>query len=108
MTSSARAQDENLVRSWGFSTVFTWRDEPEPDSHNLTHPYVYRRDTYYPPHSHNGLTTHLIRHGTLTIAFPKDGGAKKMYGPGSRIDVDAGQLHEVWIGYEGCEYVIGE
>ncbi|EAS36990.3 uncharacterized protein CIMG_02344 [Coccidioides immitis RS] len=93
MTSSARAQDENLVRSWGFSTVFTWRDEP---------------DTYYPPHSHNGLTTHLIRHGTLTIAFPKDGGAKKMYGPGSRIDVDAGQLHEVWIGYEGCEYVIGE
>lgn len=27
---------------------------------------------------------------------------------GARIDVDAGRVHEVWMGGEGCEYVIGE
>ena len=27
---------------------------------------------------------------------------------GDRIDVDAGKVHEVWIGPEGCTYVIGE
>lgn len=30
------------------------------------------------------------------------------YGVGDRIDVDAGKIHEVWIGLEGCTYVIGE
>jgi len=27
---------------------------------------------------------------------------------GDRVDVDAGKVHEVWMGGEGCEYVIGE
>jgi hypothetical protein len=33
---------------------------------------------------------------------------KETFGVGSRVDVPAGKLHEVWIGDEGCEYVIGE
>lgn len=63
----------------------------------------------YPPHSHAGLTTHLILSGELTIAYPDDQSpVKKTYGVGERVDVDAGKVHEVWIGKGGCTYVIGE
>ncbi|KAK3310744.1 uncharacterized protein B0T15DRAFT_519294 [Chaetomium strumarium] len=96
MTSQKEAEAE--VRSWGFSHVFTWTDGA---------------NAYYPPHSHAGLTTHVILKGQLTIAYPQDGDAqhremKTTYGVGDRIDVDAGRVHEVWIGREGCTYVIGE
>ena len=64
---------------------------------------------HYPPHSHRCLTTHLIRHGTLTITFPQDERPKReTFGIGERVDVEAGRIHEVWMGEEGCEYVIGE
>lgn len=67
------------------------------------------RDAYYSPHTHGGLTTHLVLDGELTISFPEDERPeKKTYGVGDRIDVEAGRLHEVWIGESGCTYVIGE
>jgi hypothetical protein len=67
------------------------------------------RKAHYPPHSHNGVTTHLIRRGSLTIMYPQDENpTKETFGVGARIDVPAGKLHEVWMGDEGCEYVIGE
>ncbi|KAL2140723.1 hypothetical protein VTI28DRAFT_3316 [Corynascus sepedonium] len=89
---------EAEVRSWGFSHVFTWTDGPY---------------AHYSPHSHPGLTTHVILRGELTIAYPEDEdveqrGKKSTYGVGDRIDVDAGRVHEVWMGAEGCTYVIGE
>ncbi|KAI4125775.1 MAG: hypothetical protein LQ338_004092 [Usnochroma carphineum] len=91
----SHAEAESLVRSWGFPHVFTWTDG---------------RNAHYPPHSHSGLTTHLILRGSLTIAFPDDAARpeKKTYGVGDRVDVEAGRVHEVWMGEEGCEYVIGE
>jgi hypothetical protein len=65
--------------------------------------------SHYPPHSHNGLTTHLILDGQLTITYPDDKEPKReTFGAGARLDVDARRLHEVWIGDEGCIYVIGE
>lgn len=68
-----------------------------------------RRNAHYSPHAHRGLTTHLILKGQLTITFPKDGTPeKKTYGVGDRIDVEADRIHEVWIGDEGCTYIIGE
>ncbi|KAF8426228.1 hypothetical protein EV426DRAFT_593098 [Tirmania nivea] len=111
-----RNDAENLVRSWGFSHVFTWTDGP---------------NAHYPPHSHNTLTTHLILSGELEICYPGDQdpphhddtgcvevhstcrGVEKArriwrYGEGGRIDVDAGRIHEVWVGPKGCTYVIGE
>ncbi|PQE30175.1 hypothetical protein CJF32_00003600 [Rutstroemia sp. NJR-2017a WRK4] len=89
MPEETQAQLEEKVRSWGFSTVFTWTDGP--------------------PHSHRGLTTHLITDGQLTITYPKEKDAQKVtYGVGDRIDVDAGRVHEVWMGPEGCTYIIGE
>ena len=67
------------------------------------------RQAHYPPHSHGCLTTHLIRRGEMTITYPKEAEAKKeTFGVGARVDVDAKRVHEVWMGDEGCEYVIGE
>lgn len=67
---------------------------------------------YYAPHTHGGLTTHLIRKGSMTVTYPEDSGkngdVKETFGVGARVDVPAEKLHEVWIGDEGCEYVIGE
>ena len=45
----------------------------------------------------------------MTITYPNDERPeKKMFGVGERVDVEAGRMHEVWMGREGCEYVIGE
>jgi hypothetical protein len=67
------------------------------------------RGAHYNPHSHRGLTTHLILKGQLTITYLKDKNPERTtFGVGDRIDVDAGKLHEVWIGDEGCTYIIGE
>lgn len=39
----------------------------------------------------------------------RDGEVKKeTFGVGARVDVEQGRRHEVWMGGEGCEYVIGE
>ncbi|KAK3191128.1 hypothetical protein K4F52_002714 [Lecanicillium sp. MT-2017a] len=85
---------ESKVKSWGFNHVFTWSDGP---------------NAHYPPHSHRGLTTHLVLDGELTLWYPNEADRKKItYGEGSRVDVDAGRVHEVWMGNKGCTYVIGE
>ncbi|RKU45441.1 hypothetical protein DL546_007095 [Coniochaeta pulveracea] len=91
----SRKDAEKEVRSWGFKNVFTWTDGP---------------NAHYPPHSHRGLTTHLILQGQLTITYPEDEKPeKKTFCVGDRIDVDAGRVHEVWIGNDQpCVYVIGE
>ncbi|BCS03281.1 uncharacterized protein AKAW2_70159S [Aspergillus luchuensis] len=95
-----RKECERLVKDWGFKHVFTWADGS---------------NAHYPPHSHGGVTTHLIRQGSLTITYPDDNAKlhngevkKETFGVGARLDVPAGKLHEVWIGDSGCEYVIGE
>ena len=130
MTSLSRKEAESQVRSWGFSHVFTWTDGGGarmlsipyliPLSHhipisNYNHIVTLGTDQYstlkdYQPHKHSNLTTHLILSGSLTIAYPgsEDEKTKTTHGPGERLDVDAGQVHEVWIGPEGCTYVIGE
>ncbi|KII93451.1 hypothetical protein PLICRDRAFT_171204 [Plicaturopsis crispa FD-325 SS-3] len=91
---SANQLKEAEVKSWGFTNVFTWTDKP---------------NVHYPPHRHAGVTTHLILSGTFTIAYPKDASpTRETHGAGARIDVDADRVHEVWIGAEGCTYVVGE
>ena len=70
---------------------------------------IHDSNAYYHPHKHSSLTTHLILNGQLTITYPEDKApTKETFGPGARIDVDAQRVHEVWVGQEGCTYVIGE
>lgn len=43
------------------------------------------------------------------MRYPDDKEPKKeTLGEGCRWDVEAGRRHEVWVGAEGCRYVIGE
>lgn len=67
------------------------------------------RGKHYRPHSHAGRTTHLILSGAMTVCYPEDDpSAKETFGPGERVDVPPGKVHEVWMGKEGCTYVVGE
>lgn len=94
MSSVTGTEHEAQVRAWGFDRVFTWTDAP---------------NRHYAPHAHAGLTTHLVFAGDMTLWFLDDPGRQKVsYGPGARVDVDAGRVHEVWIGPHGCTYVVGE
>ena len=64
---------------------------------------------HYAPHSHVSLTTHFIVEGEMTLWYPnEEDNQMKTYGPGERVDVDAGRVHEVLTGDDGCTYVIGE
>ena len=66
-------------------------------------------NSHYPPHSHSGETTHLVLKGSLTAVYPDDPQAeKKTYSIGETWLVPAKKKHEVWVGPEGCTYVIGE
>ncbi|KAI4605208.1 uncharacterized protein J4E87_010741 [Alternaria ethzedia] len=90
----SRKEAESEVRSWGFDHVFTWTDSP---------------NAHYSPHKHSGKTTHLVLNGSITYTYPDDPDAtKETIGPGARWDVDANKVHEVWVGNQGCTYVIGE
>jgi hypothetical protein len=43
------------------------------------------------------------------MRYPDDANAtKETLAVGERWDVDAKKMHEVWVGPEGCTYVIGE
>jgi len=55
-------------------------------------------------------TTHLIIRGSLTIRYPEsdESEKKETFGVGERVDVGPDVLHEVWMGDEGCTYIIGE
>lgn len=66
-------------------------------------------NAYYAPHSHDALTTHLIISGDLTLWYPEEKDPeKRTYGVGARVDVDAGKVHEVIVGANGCTMVIGD
>lgn len=74
----------------GFGHVFVWRDAP---------------GAAYPPHTHPGLSAHVVLEGEITIATD---GESRTFGPGARFDVPPGQLHSGRAGPTGCVYVVGE
>jgi hypothetical protein len=106
----SRKEAESEVRSWGFGHVFTWSDGQWVYVRQQNIPRLTRhRNAHYPPHKHSGVTTHLILKGSLTYSYPNDPtSTKETLGVGGRWDVDANKVHEVWVGKEGCTYVIGE
>jgi quercetin dioxygenase-like cupin family protein len=78
------------LRQQGFSRVYVWQDAA---------------GTFYPDHSHEGLTAHIILDGEMTLSMH---GKSRTYRTGDRCDVPAGAVHAARMGPEGCRYMIGE
>jgi mannose-6-phosphate isomerase-like protein (cupin superfamily) len=81
---------ESQLKAEGFSHTFVWQDGP---------------NAYYPDHTHNGVTAHIILDGEMTLTMK---GQSKTYRVGERCDVDAGEVHSAKMGPKGCRYLIGE
>jgi quercetin dioxygenase-like cupin family protein len=89
----ARLDEEKFkeeLRRQGFSRVYVWQDGAS---------------TFYPEHTHEGLTAHIILDGEMTLSMR---GVTKTYHAGERCDVPAGAVHAARMGPEGCRYLIGE
>jgi mannose-6-phosphate isomerase-like protein (cupin superfamily) len=78
------------LRRQGFSRVYVWQDGAS---------------AFYPEHTHDGLTAHIILEGKMTLSMR---GVTKTYHVGERCDVPAGAVHAARMGPEGCRYLIGE
>jgi quercetin dioxygenase-like cupin family protein len=78
------------LRRQGFSRVYVWQDGA---------------GAFYPDHTHDGLTAHMILDGEMTLTMR---GESKTYRTGDRCDVPADALHAARMGPEGCRYMIGE
>jgi mannose-6-phosphate isomerase-like protein (cupin superfamily) len=74
----------------GFRHTFVWQDGP---------------NTFYPDHTHTGLTAHIILDGQMTLTMD---GEARTYRPGERCDVPAGMVHNARMGPSGCQYLVGE
>ncbi len=63
----------------------------------------------YPDDANTIEATNGAAKGTTDAGGAKNANSgKETFGVGERIDVEAGRRHEVWMGGEGCEYVVGE
>jgi quercetin dioxygenase-like cupin family protein len=78
------------LRRQGFSRVYVWQDGA---------------GAFYPDHTHDGLTAHIILDGEMTLTMR---GESKTYRTGDRCDVPADALHAARMGPDGCRYMIGE
>jgi quercetin dioxygenase-like cupin family protein len=89
-----RKMDENQLTEQlereGFSQTYVWQDRP---------------DAFYPDHTHNTETAHIILGGEMTLTMH---GQATTYGKGERCDVPAGAIHSAKMGPQGCRYLIGE
>ena len=78
------------LRHEGFQHTYAWHDGP---------------DAFYPEHTHETETAHIILSGEMTLTM---NGKSQTYGPGERCDVPAGAAHSARMGQQGCNYLIGE
>jgi len=90
MTPVDDGEPRKRLESEGFSHIYVWQDGPH---------------AYYPDHSHEGLTAHIILDGEMTLMMD---GRSKTYRLGDRCDVAAGAVHSARMGPRGCRYLIGE
>ena len=74
----------------GFSRTYVWRDGP---------------NTFYPDHTHDSETAHIILSGEMSLRM---NGHDATYKEGERCDVPAGAVHSAKMGPKGCRYLIGE
>jgi mannose-6-phosphate isomerase-like protein (cupin superfamily) len=74
----------------GFRHTFVWQDAP---------------NAFYPEHTHETETAHIILSGQMTLAM---NGRSASYSVGERCDVPAATAHTAKMGPQGCRYLIGE
>jgi len=74
----------------GFGHTYVWQDGP---------------NTFYPEHTHETETAHIILLGEMTLTM---NGQAHTYREGERCDVPAGAMHAAKMGTKGCRYLIGE
>jgi mannose-6-phosphate isomerase-like protein (cupin superfamily) len=74
----------------GFSHTYVWQDGP---------------DAYYPEHTHETETAHIVLRGEMTLTI---NGNAQTYRTGGRCNVPAGAVHAARMGPKGCRYLIGE
>lgn len=79
-----------LLEQEGFGDTYVWQDEP---------------DAFYPTHTHDMETAHIILRGELTLTMD---GRSETYRAGGRCDVPAGAAHSAKMGPSGCRYLVGE
>jgi len=90
MATPDETQLRKQLESEGFGHAFVWQDAPR---------------TYYPDHTHAGLTAHIILDGEMTLTMR---GKSQTYRVGERCDVPAGAVHSAQMGPQGCRYLVGE
>lgn len=81
---------EEKLRAEGFTDVSTWHDGS---------------DVFYPTHSHNVLTAHVIIAGSMLLDVD---GKEHILQTGERFDIPAGTRHSARMGPAGCTYTVGE
>ena len=81
---------ERQLHAEGFRRTFVWQDGA---------------GAYYPDHTHDVETAHVILEGEMTLT---QGDATRTYRAGERMDVPAGAVHSARMGLTGCRYLIGE
>ncbi|MGB9467531.1 MAG: cupin domain-containing protein [Candidatus Acidiferrum sp.] len=74
----------------GFGHTYVWQDEP---------------NEFYPEHTHESETAHIILSGEMTLTMD---GRTETYRVGGRCDVPSGAVHSAKMGPTGCRYLIGE
>lgn len=74
----------------GFGHTYVWQDRP---------------NAYYPDHTHNAETAHIVLSGQMTLSMY---GREVTYQAGERCDVPAGAVHSAKMGPKGCRYLVGE
>ena len=78
------------LRREGFGHTYSWQDGA---------------DAFYPDHTHETETAHIILVGEMTLTM---NGKSQTYRAGERCDVAAGAVHSARMGPKGCRYLIGE
>jgi mannose-6-phosphate isomerase-like protein (cupin superfamily) len=82
---------EQLLRAEGFRRTYVWHDPA---------------NTFYPDHTHDVDTAHIILDGEMTLTCR---GRTQTYSAGERPpDVPARAVHSARMGPKGCRYLIGE
>jgi mannose-6-phosphate isomerase-like protein (cupin superfamily) len=78
------------LKSEGFGHTYVWQDGP---------------NTFYPEHTHETETAHIILSGEMTLTTND---RTETYRAGARCDVPAAAVHSARMGPTGCRYLIGE